>query len=54
MSRLKPINPAQCPRKVCRSKDTRRIGFSKSRNASLWRCKCGEVFTVQTFMAVKK
>jgi len=49
MARLKPLNPATCTE--CGSKTTRRIGYSKSRSASLWHCgECGKVFEVVTLV----
>lgn len=47
MSRLVPLNPATCPH--CGKKETKRVGYSESRKASLWVCAaegCGKPFAV--------
>ena len=52
MARLKPLNPATCPK--CKTKNTKRVGYSESKRGSLWICSdCKEGFIVP-MLALKK
>ena len=44
MARLKPINPATCP--ACGSHKTKRFGYSKLKQGSIWVCECKKSFLV--------